>query len=134
MADRFKWFDHSCFIRSIELVCWSYYPPLQSTVLLKFCSFIYTATQNEKTQCVWAMFQYLEMAVTNKSIKTESLPPSERAAHRHSICVYLQVTYWKFLQENFQIGVRSDIYEWFDAVHTPILQICHKSIFKKLFL
>ena len=42
----------------------------------------------------------MEMAATNKTIKIESLPPSERAACQHSFRVYLQVMDWKYLEEN----------------------------------
>lgn len=42
----------------------------------------------------------MEMATTNKSIKIESLPPSNGAAWQHSLRVYLQVMDWKHLEEN----------------------------------
>jgi len=41
----------------------------------------------------------MEMAVANKTIKIESLPPSEGAARQHSYRVYQQVMDWKFLKE-----------------------------------
>ena len=35
--------------------------------------------------------KYMKMASTTSSVKPEKLPPTERAAHVHSLCVYYQV-------------------------------------------
>ena len=43
--------------------------------------------------------KYREIAATKDEIKTESLPPSENAAHQHSYRIHLQVMDWKFLEE-----------------------------------
>ena len=40
------------------------------------------------------------MAATNKTIKIESLPPSEHAAYQHLFRVYQQVMDWKHLEES----------------------------------
>ena len=41
--------------------------------------------------------KFLEMVSSSKSIDPQKLPPTERAAHFHSLRVYLQVMLWKQL-------------------------------------